>query len=171
MIWLFETGFLFKPTDIFRNQYPIIDPAFDELVHHAIHVNIELRKLSERSARQKRKQQFIQRGVVSSQFRTRLTAIYLREKENIDACSLFSHECHPLMRKYKPSSPTKDTLTIVIDALPIPNETTSWEQITEYRTDPNSKGKFLALRHWMNEVAKSNLSPVELEQKLEFLIS
>ena len=64
-----------------------------------------------------------------------------------------------------------ETVNIAINALPIPDETTSWEQIIEYRSDPDSQGKFLDLRHWMNEVARGDLTPIEVEEKLEHLIS
>ncbi len=44
-----------------------------------------------------------------------------------------------------------------------------WQQIMEYREDPETKGKFLALDNWMNEVARLKLPPWEVEEKLEWL--
>lgn len=61
-------------------------------------------------------------------------------------------------------------IQIVVNALPIPGDTTSWEQILEFRSDPDSFSKFLALRNWINEVARNQLTPLEVEQKLEYLM-
>jgi hypothetical protein len=63
-----------------------------------------------------------------------------------------------------------DVMTIVIEALPTPDSSVPWEQILDYRSDPDSRGKFLALRNWMNEVAREGLTPLELEEKLEWLL-
>jgi len=63
-----------------------------------------------------------------------------------------------------------DILTIVIGALPEPSDSVPWDQILDYRNDPDSRCKFLALRNWMIDMAHANYSPVELTQKLEYLI-
>jgi hypothetical protein len=63
-----------------------------------------------------------------------------------------------------------DVLQIVVDNLPTPNESTPWEQIIEYRSDPDSRSRFLALRHWMSEVARAQLTPAEVEEKLVYLV-
>ena len=39
------------------------------------------------------------------------------------------------------------------------------------RADPDSKAKFLALRNWISETIRSNLSPTEIAEKLEYLLS
>jgi hypothetical protein len=69
------------------------------------------------------------------------------------------------------NAPKSDVVQIVLNALPVPDESTSWEHIFEYRSDPDSQAKFLDLRNWMNEVARLALTPIEIEQKLEYLIS
>jgi hypothetical protein len=72
----------------------------------------------------------------------------------------------PFPKTYNKSEVVK----IALNALPVPDESTSWEQILEYRSDPDSRGKFLALRHWMSEVARAELTPAEVEEKFEYLI-
>lgn len=69
-----------------------------------------------------------------------------------------------------PTAEKQDVLGIVLKALPIPDEHVPWEQILEFRSDPDSAGKFMALRNWMNEITRAKLSPDEIEQKLEWLI-
>ncbi len=69
------------------------------------------------------------------------------------------------------ASRSGDVLQIALNALPVPDESTPWEQIIEYRSDEDSRHKFLDLRNWMSEMARSELTPAEAEQKLEHLIS
>jgi hypothetical protein len=67
-------------------------------------------------------------------------------------------------------SDKNEVVKIALESLPIPDESTPWEQIIEYRNDPDSKSKFLALRNWMSEVARSKLTPAEVEERLEYLM-
>jgi len=59
---------------------------------------------------------------------------------------------------------------ITLNNIPKPNDTVSWEKIIEFRDDPDTKGKFLGLRNWMNDISKANINPLEIEQKLEWLL-
>ncbi len=98
----------------------------------------------------------------------RLFAIQLRELENLEAYPILLSDI-----KVNEESEAKrsDIIQITLNSLPMPSETTSWEQIEDFRNDNDSKNKFLDLRNWMNEVARNKLSPLEIEQKLEFLVS
>jgi hypothetical protein len=64
-----------------------------------------------------------------------------------------------------------DVLEVVINELPVPDERTPWEQIIEFRSDPDSQNKFLKLKNWVNEIAQMKLNPNEVEDKLKSLIS
>lgn len=104
----------------------------------------------------------------------RLASVQLRELHQMDAYPILTgiHSLKALqVSKEEASHATKsDILKIVVKALPVPNDLTPWEQIFEYRSDPESISKFLALRNWMNEVARAKLTPLEIEQKLEYQI-
>lgn len=63
-----------------------------------------------------------------------------------------------------------EVMQIVVSALPVPDDTTPWEHILEFRSDPDSFSKFLALRNWINEVTRNQLTPLEVKQKLEYLM-
>src|SRR5215212_5826679 len=165
--WLYEKGIIFKPPDILRMPHPILNPFFDDVAHMLVHENIELKQLERRSRRQRKKQFFIERGMMSEEMRTRVTSIYLREKEGVDNCSLFTHHGPKDYLKFRFAEP-RDTPAIVLKTLPVPSAKTSWEQITEFRSDPDSRSKFLALRNWMNDLSRTDLSPAEVEQKLEY---
>ncbi len=61
-------------------------------------------------------------------------------------------------------------LEVVLEKLPIPNESINWQQIIEYRSDPDSRGKFNALRSWMQDIARKDYSKKEIEERIEHLI-
>lgn len=63
-----------------------------------------------------------------------------------------------------------DVVQIIVNALPVPDDTIAWEQIIEYRDDPATEGKFLALRNWMNDIARAKLPPNEIQEKIEWLL-
>jgi hypothetical protein len=62
----------------------------------------------------------------------------------------------------------KDTVTqVVLNEFPVPDEQTPWEHIEEFRTDPESRSRFFALKEWINEVARMRLPRVEVEDRLK----
>lgn len=106
--------------------------------------------------------------VAAAQYYVRQISTQLRILDKIDA--------YPILSQIVPQVPlpqdTKcDVIDVVLQALPLPDDSVPWEQIVEYRSDPESHHKFLALRHWMSDVARAALTPAEVEEKLEYLIS
>lgn len=98
---------------------------------------------------------------------TRMMSIELRELMHLEA--------FPVLTRRIPAADNRqankgDVVEIVLNALPVPDESTAWERILEYRNDPESLSKFLSLRNWMNKVARSGLTTVEVEDELEFLV-
>lgn len=69
------------------------------------------------------------------------------------------------------AGPERDVLDVLINQIPVPDEMTPWEQIVEFRSDPDSQNKFLRLKNWVNELAKMQLNLNEVEDKLRSLIS
>jgi hypothetical protein len=98
----------------------------------------------------------------------RLVSLQLRQKENTEAYPIFSNSFPVTQTSLATRS---DVMAIVLAALPVPDDLSPWEQIIDYRNDADSVGKFLAIRNWINEVARGALTPVEIEQKLEYLLS
>jgi len=97
----------------------------------------------------------------------RTHCLLLRERKGFDAFPLF---CNEKIRPRSRSLEKADVVRIVLNALPIPSDETSWEQIIEYRSDPNSLAQFFALRRWMTKTAKAELSATEIEEELEWLL-
>lgn len=62
-------------------------------------------------------------------------------------------------------------INVVINQFPQIDLSASWEQIVEFKNDPDSIAKFLELRNWINEVSKSNMDLSEIEEKLEYLLN
>lgn len=97
----------------------------------------------------------------------RRISVQLRLVESLDAYPILSGA---IRITQKENCAKQDVVRLVLNKLPVPDESVSWEQIIEYRSDPDSQSKFLALRHWMSEVARAELTPAEVEEKLEYLI-
>ncbi len=99
---------------------------------------------------------------------TRLFSIQLRELDGLEAYPILPAD---IPSSENPESTKGEVIKIVLSALPVPDDQTSWEQIVEYRNEPDSKNKFLDLRNWMSEVARGEHTPDQAEEKLEYLLS
>ena len=102
----------------------------------------------------------------------RMAALKLRMSKQVEACPIVTK---PFFVRNLPApglaeTSKNDVIQVVLRAIPVPSEAVSWEQIIEYRSDHDSQSKFLALRHWMSEMARAELNPAEVEEKLEHLI-
>lgn len=98
---------------------------------------------------------------------TRVLTYQLRELNEYDAVSLYqSDEFTDLFEVGN----QKDVVHIVLKSMPTLDDNTPWESILDFRSDPESRAKFLALRSWMSDIAKCNLKPNEMAQKIEWLV-
>jgi hypothetical protein len=59
-------------------------------------------------------------------------------------------------------------LEIVLNAMPEPDATVPWEQISEFKADSEARAKLLGLKVWISEVTHSKLTPLEIAEKLEW---
>ena len=161
--WLQESGYLYekrtpeKTTKQLSEEFywykDYADELYEVLTKTHPHVKTNDIKLLFSSA------------IIMTQLDTRALCFYLREVEHLDATYSFSHFCNPLL-----DLEPQDVLSITIKHLPIIDETVPWEQIIYFKSDPDSRSKFLALRNWIGEVSKNKLTPVETKQKLEYLL-
>lgn len=104
---------------------------------------------------------------VFSDLALRPLAAYYRNKKSVDAYPLFYTEYPEFVRQ---PAGVEDVADITINYLPFPDDSTPWEQILDFRADPDSERRLLGFRVWMNEVARAKLTPLEIEQKLEWLL-
>lgn len=87
--------------------------------------------------------------------------------ERTDALSLVP--CYDFSKI--PSSRKSEVARVAIDKLPIPDETTPWEQILDFRNDPDNQSALLNLRRWVRNISSENLTASEIEEELEWLLN
>lgn len=61
-------------------------------------------------------------------------------------------------------------LEVVLEKLPIPDENIEWQQIIEYRSDPDSEEKFNGLRIWMQDISRKDYTKNEIEERVNYLL-
>lgn len=70
-----------------------------------------------------------------------------------------------------PSLPNKsEVMHILIDGLPIPDDSVSWETILDFKNNTESRGKLLAIKRWVNKISKESLGKGEIKDEIEYLI-
>jgi hypothetical protein len=173
LLWLIEQGIVFDAEDVLPDSALIESEEFKRyenlqqeqlekmntvLSSHAVDRNDVFTRLAKRA----------QHADKAEEYYLRSTCVQLRELCNIEAYPILWNELN-----VSEDSPAErsDLIQIVLKAIPVPDESTSWEQIMEYRSDPDSQDKFLDLRNWMSDVARAELAPIEAKEKLEWLMS
>jgi hypothetical protein len=165
--WLLNRGIVFDPIEMLRSKQLVITEEA-EIYHQAYHEHFDILRKMERRPRRtsKQKDKFIALSTRTFRIDSLLMSTHLRHTCGLDAYPVFYQSS--LFPELNVAA--QDVVQIVLNALPIPDEQTSWEHIEEYRSDPDSNSKFLDLRNWMHEVTRVKLTPIEIEQKLEHLI-
>lgn len=96
----------------------------------------------------------------------RLMSIIMEITKGVTAVTTFPHAEYT---RELPNSQKGSVAQIVINKLPLPNNETPWEQIIDYRNDPENQKSLLSLRRWIRKISTEDLSPVEIEEELEWL--
>lgn len=63
-----------------------------------------------------------------------------------------------------------EVLQIVLEEFPLPDESVSWEQILDYRRDPDSQARLQWLRAWMKRLAEGDLGEREIHDEYQELL-
>lgn len=167
MDWLEENGVIFEPDRLADYQLLNKSEEYKWYVEKESSLMDQVVKLTEENVSEE-DAKVMGRILAAAHLNSRHTAIMLRDTQGMDAYPLFAGTPVPLIAPNTKESPV---VRILLKNLPVPDDSVSWEQITDYRADPASKGKFIDLRNWMHEVARSELTPIEIEQKIEYLMS
>ena len=101
---------------------------------------------------------------------TRMFACQLRDIEDVDAHAVIPFEFSSLEQD-DPRMGKHDALRICLGALPVPVESVPWEQIIEYRNDPDTQSSFRVIKEFLSEVARGSYPPVQIEETLEYLLN
>lgn len=166
--WLIEREIVVEAEKLLKEKQLV--PSLEaELYHGLTHIQNELLTRMERRKRRTSKQRnkFINLAQAAGEDEARMLSLLIRQSCNLEA--------YPVSSKY-PSvlaeqAVKSEVVEIILKKLPVPNEQTSWEHLLEFRSDPDSHLKFLALREWASDIARMKLSPNEVEEKLETLIA
>lgn len=165
--WLMEQEIVVGAEELLEGKQLVLSLE-SEIYHQLTHLQFELVKRLERRKRKKEKQKtnFISMTEKASDDEARWLSLLLRQSLNLEAYPVTTQNPVPPVRSTK-----GDVVEIILKKLPVPDDKTPWEQILEFRSDPDSRNKFLGLREWASEVARMKLNPNEVEQKLESLVS
>ncbi len=93
----------------------------------------------------------------------RALGIRLREEGN-DAYPVFDDE-----PDYTSSGKKEDVLKFLLKQIPEPDDSVSWEQIIDFRNDPDTMKKYYALIKWVNDVSQKEFNTNEIEEEYQYL--
>ena len=172
--WLMDRGIVFEPEATLTDERLAASEEFRSFVNISLPYHAKLSEFTNLGAASTEVklttewQRQLENQLAICGLNARYFSIQLRVLNNLDAYPVLSASIPPIE---SPVSKKSDVIQIALNSLPIPDYSSPWEQIVEYRSDEDSYHKFLDLRNWMSEVARSELSPLEIEQKLEHLLS
>ncbi|HLJ90838.1 MAG TPA: hypothetical protein VKZ53_28800 [Candidatus Angelobacter sp.] len=95
---------------------------------------------------------------------SRLAAQDLREK-GINAVAIWDSS-----RAADSENLDGEVLDIVLNNFPLVPANTPWEQLLDFRSDPDARHKRLALYRWISQIAKGERSYAEIQEELEWLL-
>lgn len=165
--WMRKTGIVFEATleDAFNDQRVTV-PA--ERQKEAEYLFSIIPKLQEALAKEKDIDKRIPLVRQQSSAIIRMMAIAMEITKGITAVS-----AEPL-DNYKwgfQNSSQSEVIQIVINNLPLPSNETPWEQIVDYRSDPENQKNLLDLRRWIRNIATENPSQTEVSDQIEWLLN
>lgn len=85
---------------------------------------------------------------------------------------LFGNEYYPILKSSHNlySQKRKDEVVqFILNDIPSPDENTSWENIIEFRSDPDVRNRYLALINWINKTSTSSLTMNDIKDEYEYL--
>lgn len=111
---------------------------------------------------------YLLNGFIDADYEARRISVQLRELDNIQAFPILLSDFYSVQKEQADKT---DVVEIVLKALPVPDDSVSWEQLKDFRNDPDSVGDLLSLKTWMNKIVRDKFSPIEVEEELEEIIS
>jgi hypothetical protein len=186
--WLSEQGFVFEPDHSISEKLLLNHAEFNKYYNMESNLTLEMIKIFKKQMREIEIErgdtdpqtyyaephhtanligEWLPRLYDAAEYQSRYVAVHLREVHQVESFPVLTTR---MSEAQETQTSKTDVVHILLNALPEPDDATSWEQILDYRSDPDTAGKFLSLRNWMNEVVRGKLSPLEVEEKLEFLI-
>ena len=113
------------------------------------------------------KKDFFQHLFLTHDISIRLDTLHLRKTDDFS-------EYYPLLRTpdtLKSENKKTKIIQFLLDKIPEPDYTVSWDHIIEYRSDEDVRNKYFALTNWVNKAANSNSKLSEIKDEYEYLYS
>jgi hypothetical protein len=103
---------------------------------------------------------------------SRLLALEISNFEKVEAVPLLASEraMFANVSSAKDAGKREEVIDVVLNSFPEPDDSTSWEQILDFRSDPESRAKFLGLRSWIIDMSHGAFSQHETRDKLEWAL-
>ena len=120
--------------------------------------NVPIEKLNE----------FINTLIEKDSIALRLLSLKMEVNESVNAGTTLPYTEYA---REMPETKKADVAQIVINNLPLPDDTTSWEQIIDYRNDPGNQKNLLALRRWIRKTSTEETSKAEIAEEIEWLMN
>lgn len=172
--WLLDEGIIFEPENITPTEDLLKNEEYQQcksLLDKNLSEFSKLPDLMEKGFEGKEEEtaSAVHAFFMTNYYDVRHTTLLLREMKQMDAYPIFTMPCG--CSPFISTETTKnDVIEISLKALPVPDYSTPWEQIIEYRSDPDSKIRFSRLRHWMSKAAHTENKPNEIEEEFQTLI-
>jgi len=61
-------------------------------------------------------------------------------------------------------------IDVVIDSMPVPSDKTSWDDLEEFKNDPDTNYKFNKIAFWMRKIASKKMNRSEIKDEIEELL-
>jgi hypothetical protein len=95
-----------------------------------------------------------------------LSATIERDNSSIATTLSETDYTHPI-----PYAERTAVIQVVVRKLPLPDNTTPWEKIIDYRSDAANQKNLLGLRRWIRKISTEELSKAEIEDEIEWRIN
>ncbi len=87
-------------------------------------------------------------------------------QEGLDSFPIFQAEPN-----YNLAGKKEQVLNFFLSKIPTPEDSTSWENILDFKNDISTKNKYNALINWVNKIAKKESNLNEIEDEYNYLYS
>lgn len=124
------------------------------------------REISERDLNTKCEKDGLSNGFMTQvlDISTRLDSMTLSENND--------EEFYPIIEtrnSFDEEGKKSDVIHFLLSNIPVPDESTPWEHIMDFKSDEDTRLKYLALINWINDIGKSNYTIGEIKDKYEYL--
>lgn len=117
--------------------------------------------------------EYVDPAEIEKRFQNTLVVADIQARvDAIELSRTIESEFYPILKSsqsFIENGKKSQVIHFILTNIPEPDENTPWEQIIDFRADTDTRLKYLAIINWINEIAKSNFSVIEIKEKYEYL--